>query len=76
MALFAGGAVTGGTFGSVDVTKLIATAVVFGDSGGQLIALNGGQAQVFDGPSVPEPASLGLLCAGLFSIGFVRRSKS
>jgi hypothetical protein len=41
---------------------------------GQLIALNGGQEEVFD-PGVPEPASFGLLGAGLFGVAFVRRAR-
>jgi len=67
-------AVTGGDFTSADVTNLIADAVAAGGGGGQLISLNGIQQQVFDAP-VPEPASLGLLAASLFGIGFARRRK-
>ena len=54
--------ISGGSFSSADVGNLIAAAVEAGGHGGQLIALNGGQVQVYD--AVPEPTSLAVLGAG------------
>ncbi len=68
-------AVTGGDITSQEITDMVADAIAYGGSGGQLISLNGIQQQVFDAP-VPEPASLGLLAVSLFGIGFARRRKS
>jgi PEP-CTERM motif len=65
--------VTGGTFTSTDIINLIATASASGGGGGELIALSGSQAQVFD--SVPEPASLSLFGAGLLALCMVYRRR-
>jgi hypothetical protein len=65
--------VSGGDFTSTDIANLIVSAQAASGSVGQLIALNGGQAEVFD--PVPEPASFGLLGAGLLGLAFARPRK-
>ncbi len=66
--------VTGGDITAQAITDIIAAAYAYGGSGGELISLNGVQAQVFDG-RVPEPASLGLLAVSVLGLGFVHHRK-
>ncbi|HME23084.1 MAG TPA: PEP-CTERM sorting domain-containing protein [Acetobacteraceae bacterium] len=65
----------GGSFNSSDINTLIGNAVAYGGSATQLLSISGAQAEVFDA-SVPEPASFGLLGAGLFGLAFARRRKA
>jgi hypothetical protein len=67
--------VSGGDITAPEIAAMIADAVSYGGSGGQLISLNGVQQQVFDAP-VPEPATLGLMAVSLLGIGAVRRHKT
>jgi hypothetical protein len=67
--------VSGGDITAPEIADMIADAVSYGGSGGQLISLNGVQQQVFDAP-VPEPATLGLMAVSLLGIGVVRRHKT
>jgi hypothetical protein len=68
-------AVTGGDITAPEIADMIANALAYGGSGGQLISQDGIQQQVYDGP-IPEPASVGLLAVSLFGLGVARRRKA
>jgi hypothetical protein len=65
-------AVSGSDFTAANVANLIATAGQSSATAIQLIALSGTQSLV---EPIPEPASGGLLVAGLFALGFARRRR-
>jgi hypothetical protein len=64
--------ISSSNFTPTTIANLIATAGQGNGAAIQLIAMNGTQALI---DPVPEPASVGLLVAGLLGLGFARRRK-